>query len=63
MLWIKVHDAATGKTITSWNWLYVHGFSHGNSTEVTSVAFALAFVAVCFLPNWLLWHKRLFLKI
>jgi predicted acyltransferase len=63
MLWIKVHDAATGKTITSWNWLYVHLFSHGNSTEVTSVAFALAFVILCFLPNWLLWRKRLFLKI
>ena len=63
MLWIKIHDASTGKTITSWNWLYVHGFSHGNSTEVTSIAFALAFVAVCFLPNWLLWRKRLFIKI
>jgi predicted acyltransferase len=63
MIWIRVHDAATGKTITSWNWIYVHLFSHGNSTEVTSVAFALAFVAVCFIPNWLLWRKRIFLKI
>jgi predicted acyltransferase len=61
MLWIKVPDA--GKTITSWNWLYVHCFSHGHSTEITSVAFALAFVVVCFLPNWFLWHKRIFLKI
>jgi len=63
MLWIKVHDSATGKTITSWNWIYVHGFSHGNSTVVTSVAFAAAFVVLCFLPNWFLWHKRIFLKI
>jgi predicted acyltransferase len=63
MLWIKIHDSSTGKTITSWNWLYVHIFSHGNSTEVTSVAFALAFVFLCFLPNWFLWHKRIFLKI
>jgi predicted acyltransferase len=61
MLWIKVSDA--GKTITSWNWLYVHCFSHGHSTEITSVAFALAFVLLCFLPNWFLWHKRIFLKI
>jgi predicted acyltransferase len=63
MLWIKIHDSSTGKTITSWNWLYVHIFSHGNSTEVTSVAFALAFVILCFFPNWFLWHKRIFLKI
>ena len=62
MLWIKVHDDS-GKTVTAWNWIYVHLFSHGHSTEVTSVAFALAFVAVCFIPNWLLWRKRIFLKI
>jgi predicted acyltransferase len=61
MLWIKVHDS--GRTITSWNWIYVHLFSHGHSTEVTSVAFALAFVVLCFLPNWLLWRKKIFLKI
>jgi predicted acyltransferase len=61
MGWIKFHDA--GRTVSSWNWLYVHGFSHGNSTEATSVAFALAFVIVCFLPNWLLYRKRIFLKI
>ncbi|MGH9596566.1 MAG: hypothetical protein ACRD3K_07190, partial [Edaphobacter sp.] len=61
MLWIKVPNA--GKTITAWNWIYIHGFSHGHSTELTSVAFALTFVILCFLPNWFLWHKRLFLKI
>jgi predicted acyltransferase len=61
MLWIKVPN--DGKTITAWNWIYVHVFSHGHSTELTSVAFALAFVVLCFLPNWFLWHKRIFLKI
>ncbi len=30
---------------------------------ITSLAFAIAFVAVCFIPNWLLWRKRIFLKI
>jgi predicted acyltransferase len=61
MLWIKVHDS--GRTITSWNWIYVHLFSHGHSTEATSVTFALAFVVLCFLPNLLLWRKKIFLKI
>ena len=61
LLWIRVPN--NGKVITAWNWAYLHGFSHGHSTEITSVAFAIAFVAVCFIPNWLLWHKRIFIKI
>ncbi len=61
MLWIKVPDA--GKTITAWHWVYLHVFSHGNSTKITSVAFALTFVAFCFIPNLILYRKRIFLKI
>jgi predicted acyltransferase len=61
LLWIKVQD--NGKAITAWNWIYLHGFSHGNSTEITSVAFAIAFVLICFFPNWLLWRKHIFVKI
>ena len=65
MLWIKVPDSlsATGEPITAWFWIYSHIFARGGSNEVTSVAFAVAFVARCFLPNWFLWHKRIFLKI
>jgi predicted acyltransferase len=36
--------------------------SHG-STDWTSLAFAVCFVMVCFLPNWLLWRKKIFLKL
>ena len=61
LLWIRVPN--DGKVITAWNWAYLHGFSHGHSTEITSVAFAIAFVAVCFIPNWLLWRNRIFIKI
>jgi predicted acyltransferase len=61
MIWLKVPD--NGKTITGWFWVYHHLFAFNGSTNVTSLAFALAFVAVCFIPNWLLWRKRIFLKI
>jgi predicted acyltransferase len=61
MLWIKVTD--NGKTITAWFWIYHHLFARNGSTNVTSLAFALAFVAICLLPNWLLWRKRIFVKI
>jgi len=61
MLWIKVQD--DGATVTAWFWVYHHLFAHNQSTEVTSLAFAVAVVAICFLPNWLLWHRRIFVKI
>jgi predicted acyltransferase len=65
MVWIKLPGTvgADGKTITAWFWTYHHLFAFNGSTKNTSVAFAVAFVAICFLPNWLLWRKRVFIKI
>ena len=78
MLWIKVPvgamaGTATGtaaidavapaSSISSWLWVYQHGFARGHSTELTSLAFALAFTAICFVPNWILWRKKIFLKV
>jgi predicted acyltransferase len=64
MLWIKVPDASSpARTISTWQWTYLHLFARHGSTDVTSIAFALAFTALCFLPNWLLWRRRIFLKI
>ncbi len=60
---IKLPSGGPGKPTTAWTWLYQHGFARGHSTELTSVAFALAYVAVCFVPNWLLWRKQIFVKI
>jgi predicted acyltransferase len=65
MLWIKVSDSfsTTGKPVTAWFWTYRHLFARNGSSNVTSLIFAIAVVAVCFLPNWLLWRKKIFLKI
>ena len=69
MLWIKVpagalaNPAAPGSSVSAWLWVYQHGFARGHSTELTSLAFALAFTALCFVPNWILWRKKIFLKI
>ena len=68
-LWIKVPASAMrdpdtpSAPITAWLWTYRHLFAYSNSTEITSLAFAIAFTALCFLPNWLLWRKRIFIKI
>jgi predicted acyltransferase len=69
MYWIKVSagamtdTAAPGSSVSAWLWVYQHGFAHGQSTEVTSLAFALAFTALCFVPNWMLWRRKIFLRI
>jgi len=69
MLWIKVPASAMrdpdtpSAPITAWLWTYRHLFALNDSTEVTSLAFALFFTAVCFLPNWFLWRRKIFLKV
>jgi predicted acyltransferase len=69
LLWIKapagalVNPTAPGTPISAWLWLYLHLFARHHSTPLSSLAFALAFTALCFLPNWLLWRRKLFLKV
>jgi predicted acyltransferase len=57
-LYFKVGAAKT----SLWSVAYFGIFARHESTVWTSLAFAIAFVAVCFLPNWWLWHKKWFWK-
>jgi predicted acyltransferase len=63
MLWIKVPNPGSPQLISTWQWTYLHLFARHGSTNVTSIAFALAFTALCFLPNLFLWRKKIFLKV
>jgi predicted acyltransferase len=72
MLWIRVpansvtmHGVyqANPRSATVWLWTYRWLFARGGSTHITSLIFAIAFVAVCFIPNWLLWRKRIFIRV
>jgi predicted acyltransferase len=46
-----------------WTWAYDTMLWHRESTVWTSLAFAVLFVVLCWLPNWWLWRRRIFLKI
>lgn len=46
-----------------WTLTYQHAFAWHGSNEWTSLTFAVSYVAVCLLPNWWLWNRRIFLKI
>ena len=61
-LWIKLPRPGA-PPVTAWHWLYVHPFAAHGSTPNTSLAFALTFVGICFLPNWFLWRRKLFLRV
>lgn len=61
-----IHVSGTtpdGKPLTGWGWVYWHIFASGGSTEMTSAMFAFAFVLVCFIPNWILWQRKIFVKL
>ena len=65
LLFIKISSVLgpNGKPVTAWGWIYNDLFARGHSTELTSLAFGLWFVLMCFIPNWILWRKRIFVKI
>jgi predicted acyltransferase len=60
----RLPSAAPGvRRQTAWSWLYTHLFAAHGSTANTSLVFAVAYVVVCFLPNWLLWRRKIFLRV
>jgi predicted acyltransferase len=54
---------ADGRPLTAGRWIYWHIFAPHGSTNNTSVAFAIVFVLVCFIPNWILWQKKILVKL
>lgn len=61
-----IHTSAIGpdgKVETGWKWIYWHLFASHGSTDLTSAMFAFCFVLVCFIPNWILWQKKILVKL
>jgi predicted acyltransferase len=57
------HTGVDGTRETWWHLAYSEGFARHGSNEWTSLAFAVSFVVICFLPVWWLWHKKIFVKL
>lgn len=54
---------ADGVRRTWWYLTYWNVFARAGSNDWTSLAFALSFVVLCFLPVWFLWRKKIFLRL
>ncbi len=54
----------TGGRVTTWHgYVYNHFFANMATPKNASLLFAIFFVLVCFLPIWLLYRKRIFIKL
>ncbi|AEU36463.1 protein of unknown function DUF1624 [Granulicella mallensis MP5ACTX8] len=62
LLFFKIADSDGDKN-NLWGVIYESVFARNGSTNWTSLAFAVSFVVICFLPNWWLWRKKIFLKL
>jgi len=43
--------------------IYLSVFAKGGSTQNTALLFAIAYVLACFVPTWLLWRRKWFLRV
>ena len=59
--YVYIHDGA--RVLNPLGWLYVHVFAHNGSTANSSLAFAIFYVVLCFLPVWVLWRRGIFLRV
>jgi predicted acyltransferase len=58
-----VHISSNGKYVTLKGFVFDHFFASIRPPGMDSLVFAISFVAVCFVPIWLLYRKRIFIKI
>ena len=56
-----VHSGGTRVDVE--RWLYLRAFMHIPDPGWRALAYSLTFTALCFVPVWLLYRKRIFLKI
>ncbi|HZQ44669.1 MAG TPA: hypothetical protein VFA99_15555 [Acidobacteriaceae bacterium] len=54
---------ADGVRRTWWYLVYWDVFGRAGSNVWTSLAFAVSFAVVCFLPVWFLWRRKIFLRL
>ncbi len=58
-----LHLHRDGHSISLRTYVYRKLFAPTRSTPVRSLAFAVSYAALCFLPNLALWRRKIFLKI
>jgi predicted acyltransferase len=58
-----IRFSAGGRRTDVLAWVFVHIFAHIPDPGWAAFAFSVSFTAVCFVPAWVLYHKRIFVKV
>jgi len=56
-------SSGTGQRQNLVGWGATHSFAHIPNAGWAAFAFSVSFTAFCFLPVWILYRKRIFLKV
>lgn len=63
-IFYNIHVAGPGgKPIESMGWLFLHTFAHIPDPHWAAFAYSVSFTAFCFIPVWILYRKKIFLKV
>jgi len=60
---IVIHVTEDGERTSLWGYAYEHFFAPLASPKNASLLFAICFVLVCWVPMWLLYRRRIFIKV
>lgn len=52
-----------GRRFNAFSWTRIHIFGHIPNPGLACFAYSVSFMALCFVPVWILYRKRIFLKI
>lgn len=61
-LW-NIHVNSGGKRVEVPVWISQHTIAHIPDPHWSAFAYSVSFTAICFIPVWILYRKRLFLKV
>ena len=59
----NIHISADGKRSELMAWIFTHSFAHIPDRGWAAFAFSVSFTAFCFIPVWILYRKKIFLKV
>jgi predicted acyltransferase len=59
----NIHVMANGRSIELNTWLVNHSFAHISDHGWGAFAYSVSFALVCFVPVWILYRKKIFIKV
>ena len=59
----SIHFTANGKRTNGLDYLYSHVFAHIPNPGWAAFAYSVTMTAICFLPVWFLYRKKIFIKV